>query len=303
STGLLPLQGATFMATLTKHVREVPISPARRRPELEIPPALDALVMRCLAKRPADRPRDAATLRTELAVIDDQLRARASRLPSALAASETMDLGASAIARSAVEAEVGRATPALRPASPASDTFGSALRAARRRRRRLFISAAIGVGAAIALLAVRAGSTDRAPVATLSAASPPVPDAAAGADAAPSAPAAPAAIDAMAPPPPDAAAPRPTPRPPRNPHKQAIADHFAQAAAARAAGNRLKEIAALDAILHLDRHNRRALYELGEALVRAGDKGRGCGYLRRAGGYRDAARRIVDAGCPTPARD
>ena len=55
-TGRLPFEGATVMAILSKHLTQVPIVPSARRPDLALPPELDALVMSALAKAPADRP-------------------------------------------------------------------------------------------------------------------------------------------------------------------------------------------------------------------------------------------------------
>jgi len=49
-TGRLPFEGPTVMAILSKHLTETPPAPSVRRPDLAIPPALDALVMASLAK-------------------------------------------------------------------------------------------------------------------------------------------------------------------------------------------------------------------------------------------------------------
>ncbi len=48
-----PFHGLTPQQTLAAHVTEAPTPVATRRPGT--PPALDAVIMRCLAKRPADR--------------------------------------------------------------------------------------------------------------------------------------------------------------------------------------------------------------------------------------------------------
>ncbi len=55
-TGRLPFEGPTVMAVLSKHLTEVPPAPTVRRPDLALPPALDALVMGALAKEPSQRP-------------------------------------------------------------------------------------------------------------------------------------------------------------------------------------------------------------------------------------------------------
>ena len=52
-SGAPPFTGSTPQQVLAAHVTEEPVSVAKRRPA--IPPALEQVVMRCLAKRPADR--------------------------------------------------------------------------------------------------------------------------------------------------------------------------------------------------------------------------------------------------------
>ena len=59
-TGQPPFIGRSASALLAAHVTEMPEPIGRRRPA--IPPALAALVMRCLEKRPADRPQSASEI-------------------------------------------------------------------------------------------------------------------------------------------------------------------------------------------------------------------------------------------------
>ncbi|MET8625728.1 protein kinase [Kitasatospora sp. NPDC004669] len=63
-TGETPFTAETPVAIAFKHVSEQPLPPSVRRPGL--PPALDAAVLRLLAKKPADRPADATAARVEL---------------------------------------------------------------------------------------------------------------------------------------------------------------------------------------------------------------------------------------------
>ncbi|MEZ4396174.1 MAG: serine/threonine-protein kinase [Candidatus Krumholzibacteriia bacterium] len=67
-TAELVFDAPSPMALLVEHARSAPVPPSQRS-ELDIPPALDALVMACLAKRPADRPRDADDLAARLRAV------------------------------------------------------------------------------------------------------------------------------------------------------------------------------------------------------------------------------------------
>jgi serine/threonine-protein kinase len=54
-TARLPFEGTTIMAMLSKHLVEDPIPPTQRRPELNLPPALDQLILQAMQKEPKDR--------------------------------------------------------------------------------------------------------------------------------------------------------------------------------------------------------------------------------------------------------
>ena len=74
-TGAPPFTAGTAVALIGAHAIDKPEPVSRRRPE--IPAALAELVMRCLAKQPADRPQSAAEV---LQVLDDlPARARSPR--------------------------------------------------------------------------------------------------------------------------------------------------------------------------------------------------------------------------------
>ncbi|CAN5922757.1 hypothetical protein BH11MYX3_BH11MYX3_35990 [soil metagenome] len=55
-TGRLPFEAPTVMALLSKHLTETIVPPSQRRPDLGIPPAIDALITHAMAKDPAARP-------------------------------------------------------------------------------------------------------------------------------------------------------------------------------------------------------------------------------------------------------
>jgi eukaryotic-like serine/threonine-protein kinase len=63
-TGTVPFRGATPVAILYRHVREAPTPPRRLNPD--VPPALEAICLKALAKRPEDRYQTAVELREDL---------------------------------------------------------------------------------------------------------------------------------------------------------------------------------------------------------------------------------------------
>lgn len=66
ATGTPPFRADTALATAYHHVRTAPVSALERNPAM--PYQLNATIMRALAKDPAERQPDAATLRAELAI-------------------------------------------------------------------------------------------------------------------------------------------------------------------------------------------------------------------------------------------
>jgi serine/threonine protein kinase len=61
-TGRFVFEAQSAGRIMHLHIQEIPDPPSRRT-ELDVPPALDELVMACLAKDPADRPADGDALR------------------------------------------------------------------------------------------------------------------------------------------------------------------------------------------------------------------------------------------------
>ncbi len=68
-TGELPIQAPSRRELLDMHQRQVPEPMRVRRPDLDIPRELDDVVLKCLKKKAADRPKDAAALEAMLAAI------------------------------------------------------------------------------------------------------------------------------------------------------------------------------------------------------------------------------------------
>src|SRR5690606_26463324 len=62
-TGRLPFTGDTPIAVALKHIQEPPVPPSRWR---RIPPRLEAIVMKALAKNPEERYRTPAEMLAEL---------------------------------------------------------------------------------------------------------------------------------------------------------------------------------------------------------------------------------------------
>lgn len=70
-TGQVVFDAANALQMLAKHLREAPVPPSRRT-ALPVPPALDRLVLACLAKAPEDRPRSAGELGRALGAIEGE---------------------------------------------------------------------------------------------------------------------------------------------------------------------------------------------------------------------------------------
>ncbi|HUL60367.1 MAG TPA: serine/threonine-protein kinase [Anaeromyxobacteraceae bacterium] len=155
-TGTLPLEGGTAIATLVAHQTMPPQAPSRRR--AAVPPEIDAVVLRALAKRPDDRFESMAALGGEIA----RIRARLGGVtPEAFAlrqpGGDAMDRQSSGdAARQGVATRPsGRgATVALGPEASGEVRRASAVFPPVRPRRRR----ALAVAAAVVALASAAGA-------------------------------------------------------------------------------------------------------------------------------------------------
>ena len=68
-TGELPIIAQSRRELLDLHQRQIPVPMRQRRADLDIPEALDQVVMKCLKKRINDRPKSAEELEAMLAAI------------------------------------------------------------------------------------------------------------------------------------------------------------------------------------------------------------------------------------------
>lgn len=80
-TGYRPFQARSISEATRQHVSEPPPPPRLQRPDL--PAAIEQLILRCLAKQPADRFGSAGELASELGQLIDALAAPAAPTPSA----------------------------------------------------------------------------------------------------------------------------------------------------------------------------------------------------------------------------
>src|SRR5262249_46403300 len=66
-SGTLPFNADNFMGILTQHMYKAPVSLAKLVPPPLCPPSLDAIILKCLAKKPQARYQSMAELAEDLA--------------------------------------------------------------------------------------------------------------------------------------------------------------------------------------------------------------------------------------------
>jgi serine/threonine-protein kinase len=124
ATGRLPFEADSFVAILTQHVTEPPPSPRSVAPAREIPEALEAIILKAVAKEPAERYQDMGELVAALldlrrllvgdAPLKSNLRLSKIRPPAASPADLPLQLIATP-APSGVTATAGELVPPVRP--------------------------------------------------------------------------------------------------------------------------------------------------------------------------------------------
>ncbi|HEY8432363.1 MAG TPA: serine/threonine-protein kinase [Sandaracinaceae bacterium] len=83
ATGQVPFDADSLLGMLTKHIYERPIPPRELPPPVDVPPALEAVILKCLAKQPDERYQSMAELRADLDRIAEGLAPHALSAPSA----------------------------------------------------------------------------------------------------------------------------------------------------------------------------------------------------------------------------
>jgi len=106
-TGSVPFNGETPVEIAMKHLSQAPVPPSTHRPEM--PRDLDYVVLRALAKDPADRYHSAEEMDSDLERIARGISVSA----------ETAEAATSVLSRT----EVGEAATTIGPAAPASTTY------------------------------------------------------------------------------------------------------------------------------------------------------------------------------------
>lgn len=114
-TGRPPFEGETDIAVAMQHLQEMPVPPGQRR--AGVPRGLDEIVMRCLAKDPAQRFQSAAALGDALHRFDALSQGATTKF-EALPEGATKRLDAAAIAQIQRRSRNGGYTPPAPPPKP-----------------------------------------------------------------------------------------------------------------------------------------------------------------------------------------
>jgi serine/threonine-protein kinase len=147
-TGDVPFKGETPTKTLTQHVFDAPEPPSKRRPDLAIPAALEAIVLRTLQKKADERFADMRALMSALERVESELK------PAAAASATSPSAPSSPSSSPRIVAPAASQAPTV--ISPAA-TDSTLLAAVKPRRPGLLVAAgALGgvlvVGGTIALV-------------------------------------------------------------------------------------------------------------------------------------------------------
>jgi serine/threonine-protein kinase len=77
ATGQVPFDADNLMGILTKHLYENPVPPHELPPPVDVPPALEAVILKCLAKKPETRYQSMGELLADLEAVEGGLTPKA----------------------------------------------------------------------------------------------------------------------------------------------------------------------------------------------------------------------------------
>ena len=299
-TGCGMFQAGSAIEWLTAHARTPAPHLVDGNPSLASYGELDALVQRCLAKKPDGRPRDADAMIREIEAVEARLAGvgPASRPPKLVATFSPSsfipalppELASDSTIVPAVTPSVTAETKPEPLALPTPSTGEVPVAAGHRGLWLLIGSLVIAGMIAVAIVVATAGKTKRIAAARPDAAISQVATDAARVVVAPTPDAAIA--------PPDAA--RELPHPPvHNQKPSELETYLANAQAAQRAGKRMTQVTQAHAAYLLDPHNVKAVLLLADGLLAEGDLEHGCKYLRELGRNPVAQQRMRSASCPS----
>jgi hypothetical protein len=121
ATGTLPFVAGNLFDLLELHVKAAPVAPRTHRPE--IPAALEAVILRALAKEPADRFASATQMREALAAATAGLPQGSPRLPTADPVRTPTDPHAATAATTDQSIARGETMPSAQKAPPVRRVF------------------------------------------------------------------------------------------------------------------------------------------------------------------------------------
>ena len=305
--GMYPAKSA--IEWLTSHARQPPPHLVDGRPELAAHTELDAMLQRCLAKRPEQRPESADAMIAMIERLESGQPAyvHAPTAPRKPVLAGTFSPSSYIVALSAEPDPDATLVPPPTPqataptmSAPSTDVpvlneTGAVPAMPSRRGTWLVIGGVAVVAMVVAVIAVASSSKKKKAV------EPPV--AAKVTDAGTDAAVAMVSIDAgvadAAPLARDAGVPLTGSNTPRPSHTATeVAKLLASAEEAQRNNKRMVQIRKADAARALDPHNVRAILLLADGLIAYGDLDHGCKYLRELAGNAIARQRMHSAGCP-----
>jgi eukaryotic-like serine/threonine-protein kinase len=116
--GVEPFSGTSPMAVLTKHLTDEPVPPRQRRPDLDIDPGAEAIVLRAMAKKREDRYQSIDAMREDI----ERRRLEAAGIPASAAASYSGPLGMTPIPSAEKQRRASDARPLVVTPPPTRET-------------------------------------------------------------------------------------------------------------------------------------------------------------------------------------